>query len=171
MKIKNQGQSLIEMLLAFFIMSLVVVAIVGLSTASVRNTSQARNNTLARRYAEEAMEWLRNQRDINWNTFQRKAKNSNANITYCFMELSESGIKQWTDNVNNHFCDTADPLESVNKSTIFYREVTLIRGEDLAATLEDESKNIILVTIRVFWSDPKGEHEVELSSELNNWNK
>lgn len=66
---RSLGQSLVEVLVAVGIVSLVLVAIVAGVTLAIKNASFSRNQTSATRYAQEAMEWLRNQRDQDWNAF------------------------------------------------------------------------------------------------------
>ena len=83
--IRNRGQSLVEVLVAVGIISLVLVAIVAGVTLAIKNASFSKNQTSATRYAQEAMEWLRNQRDQDWNAFV--GRNGRA---YCLNNLSWS---------------------------------------------------------------------------------
>lgn len=67
---RTAGQSLYEVVFALGIVSLVLVTAIALSTTGVRNSSFARNNSLATKYAQEASEFLRQQRDTSWANFR-----------------------------------------------------------------------------------------------------
>lgn len=68
--IEEKGQSLVEMLLAISVIIIVILALIGITTASVRNASFARNQALATKYAEEGVEKVRVYRDSStWATF------------------------------------------------------------------------------------------------------
>jgi len=67
---KNKGQSLVEMVVAIGIVLVVIVALVVVTTISVRNASFSRNQVLATKYAQEAIEKVRAYRDQNtWSDF------------------------------------------------------------------------------------------------------
>ena len=130
----NSGQSLIELLVALTLIMLVVVAVVGLAAVSIKTSYFAKRETTAKRYAEEAMEWLREQKKSNWTDFLF-AKSGN---TYCF---NSSPIDGWSSN-----CDAT--LDGIYK-----REVTL-----------SSSSDNVTVTVVVSWSDSSGTHETKLVS-------
>jgi len=79
---KEKGQSLIEVVAALAIALLVLLALVRVTIVSMRNANFAKNQALATQYAQEAMEWIRSQRDADWG-------NLSAN-TYCLNTLSWS---------------------------------------------------------------------------------
>ena len=73
---KNQGQSLVEMVIAIGVVLIVIVALVAVTTISVRNASFSRNQVLATRYAQEAIEKIREYRaSVDWNTFTLNCQN------------------------------------------------------------------------------------------------
>ena len=74
----QKGQSLFEAVVALAISALIIVAVVALVASSIRNASFSRNVTLASRYAQQATEWLRGQRDANAG-IRRKI----CSLTYC----------------------------------------------------------------------------------------
>lgn len=106
-----RGQSLFEVVFALAIAALVLVAAVSLSTSSVRNALFARNQSYAAKYAQEATEWFRQQRDTNWDSFYAKATGD-----MCMPTLA------W---------GTIPPCTNPITGTIFYRQATLIAGIDL----------------------------------------
>ncbi|MCJ7792877.1 MAG: hypothetical protein MUP45_02780 [Candidatus Marinimicrobia bacterium] len=68
-RLKNQGQSLIEVLTALAIAVLVIVALVAGVTYAVRNLTYAKNQALATQYAQEGLEAARRMRDEDPETF------------------------------------------------------------------------------------------------------
>ncbi len=140
----TKGQSLFEVIIAIGVTSAILVAIINTAILSVRNTSFSRNKTLASRYSQEAVEWLRGQRDANWNDFATKS-----NSTWCISELD------WETTPKNRACTDTDNIVG----TPFKRELTLVTS----------STQQIDVKIKVFWSDAQGYHEVVLSTYFTDW--
>lgn len=63
----NQGQSLLEVLIALGVLVLVVIALMGATTDSLRNVQFSRDKALATRYVQEAVETYRTYRnDSGW---------------------------------------------------------------------------------------------------------
>jgi len=59
----NSGFTLVELLVALTLVMIVIVAVVGLASVSIKTSYRAKGGTEAKRYAEEAMEWLRQEKD------------------------------------------------------------------------------------------------------------
>jgi Tfp pilus assembly protein PilV len=141
----SRGQSLFEVVIALAISALIIVALVSLASNSIRNATFSRNNTLASRYAQEATEWLRGERDNDINLFM-----TNVIIpTWCLKDLSWA---QSASCANNDFVP----------GTPFVREVdftlTTIGG-----------KNLVEAAIKVSWEDAQGVHEVNSSTQFTDW--
>jgi len=66
---KNQGQSLVEMVVAIAIVMIIIVSLVAVATVSVRNANFSRNQALATKYAQEGIEEARRLRDEGGNSF------------------------------------------------------------------------------------------------------
>ncbi len=66
---KESGQSLVEILAALGVVILVILALVVIATASIRNATFAKNQSLANKYAQEAIERARELRDRNTDKF------------------------------------------------------------------------------------------------------
>ncbi len=139
-----QGQSLFEVLFAVAVATIILVGVVSLSTTSIRNTSYSNNNALATKYAQEAVEWLRGERDADWSAFYNES--SPAGNTHCLGELS------WT---------AACPIPN----TIFSRDVFL----DRITTADPD--DAIEAIIEVIWQDAQGEHKVRTVSRFTDWRK
>ena len=128
-----------EVVIAIFIISLIVLGVVVLSTNSVANSTFSRNGTLASRYAQEAIEWLRDEENTNTTLFKSRIGISR----YCLNNLA------WT---NIGVCGSGE--EIVGSGGVFRREVVLTNSLI-------SGKNIIQADVTVYWDDPKGRHEVK----------
>jgi len=144
----NKGQSLFEVVVALAISALIITTIVSLVSNSIRNSTFSKNKTLAARYAEEATEWLRGERDREITAFRTNIQTS-LNSPRCFNSLSWSGI------------GACSPGEVI-ADTPFTREMTfsisLIGAKDL-----------IQADIVVFWNDSQGYHEVRSATNFGDW--
>lgn len=69
MKKQEKGQSLIEVLAALGVVVLVLLALITVTTISIRNATFAKNQSLATSYAQELIEEARDLRDSNKETF------------------------------------------------------------------------------------------------------
>lgn len=153
------GQSLFEVVVALAVISVVIVSLINVTTVSIRNTSFSRNNTVASRYAQEATEWLRGERDAGWNTFTTNAHNSS---TYCLNGLS------W----NSGNCSTLEIIPA----TPFYRQVSFLCYINNPPTpptppppCNNPAINIVEASVTVNWSDAQGSHVVSTPIQFTNW--
>jgi len=114
---KIKGQSLVEMVIAIGIVLIVIVALVAVTTFSIRNAIFSRNQSLATKYAQEAIEKVRAYREQNtWDNFKANCSNviSEINLptpfsfysgTGCICEADICDVKvivSWTDNKGTH---------------------------------------------------------------------
>ena len=95
MKFSNLGQSLFEVIFAVAIASMIMVSVVSLSKQTVSSSDYSRNNALASRYAQEATDWIRQERDgdddpatNDWQIFYDRAS---GNPTICLEDLAWGG--------------------------------------------------------------------------------
>lgn len=138
----NKGQSLFEVLVAIGVSTLIVVAVVSLVANSIRNTTYSKNKTLAARYAQDATEWLRGQRDADIDDFKSKATG-----IYCFNTL------YW----GNHDACQADMTGNV------------LRREGSFRTIPMSGKTVIEADVTVYWDDAQGTHEVRSVTNFTDW--
>lgn len=141
------GQSLFEVVVALAIAGVVLVSIVALTTSSIRNSTFSKNNAQASRYSQEAMEWLRGQRDNDWASFANRSF-SGVNTTYCLSSLS------WP--ASDGGCGS-----TTISGTVFVREVELTTP----------SLSSINATVRVSWTDSQGTHTVTNQTLFTNWRR
>src|SRR5258708_3277919 len=149
-KNKN-GQSFFEVLMALAMVTLILTTLVSLATISVRNATRTKNESLATRYSQEGIEWLRSQRDASWVSFSNFSAPSPNGKTWCIntLNFNSSGT-----------CASA----SVIAGTALKREANLTI--DLVG---DPSGNTINATVRTYWSDGQGYHEQVTSTDFTSW--
>lgn len=139
----KKGQSLFEVVLALGVVTLITVGIIILATDSIKNSSFSKNKTLASRFTQEAIEWVRNERDKNFSSFINRA----IIPKYCFDTLSWSNVGP---------CSGSEQIPD----TILTREVDL-------STYTVSGKSIIEVLVVVSWNDSKGYHETRSSTNFS----
>ncbi len=87
--IKNKknslGFSLVEVLVFITILGLFFVAAISVTTFSLKNMKINEHKILAAHYAEEGIEWVRNEKENDWETFISKAG------THCLTDLTNWG--------------------------------------------------------------------------------
>lgn len=135
---KDSGQFLIELLVALTMSVMIIVAVVGLSTLSVRTSYRARQNTEAKRLAEEVLEWLRSEKKKNWYEFYKKAGSDDSNIDYCLNNLEWSFVGS---------------CSSPMTDRVYKREVKLF------GFLDGNEQKVQAVVV-VSWNDNQGNHNV-----------
>lgn len=139
---KESGQSLIEVMVAVSISMVVLVGLLSITSLGLTNSELSRNKTRGNEYAQEAVEWLRGQRDANWNTFYTRAPG-----TYCLNTLAwQSGACSAGTVINDQY-------------DLFTRQITL--------TPNGIDRVTVVVTVRF----PSGERTelVQLNSTLTKW--
>lgn len=140
------GQSLFELVVAIGIVGLILVAIISVATVSVRNTTFSKEQAVATRYTQQAMEWLRGQRDTDWDSF--KARGTASGVTWCLNNLNWSSAGG---------CGNRTIA-----NTNYKREAELVYN---AAAVSDE----VRVTVVTSWEGSSGVHEARASTTLTNW--
>lgn len=132
-----------EVVLALFIITMIIVAVVILSTNSISNSLFSKNKTLAGRYSQEAVEWLRSERESNFNNFSAYADLP----TYCLDSLSF---------LNTGLCSESETISD----TVFER--TLYFTKQVSS-----GKTIIDATVVTTWTDSKGVHSSRSVTSFN----
>ncbi len=145
-----KGQSLFEVLVAVGVVGIVLLALVGLATSSIKNSSSSKNISRATRYSQEAVEWLRGERDRGWSDFAAHVTASNR---YCF-NISPIPPNAWD---NTGECTSDEYISGTN----FIRNVLL--------TFSSGDSNKINVVVTTSWSDSQGNHDAKAETVLTNW--
>ncbi len=149
MKNIQKGQSLFEIVIAVVIVSVVLISLLNLATISVSNSSFAKNKNSASKYTEELNEWLRSERDRDWNFFSSSASAG----SWCFPSLSWTSGRSHSGN-----CGASDKIQG----TIFTRYVIFSYNP-----LVDP--NTVSVDVTTSWNDSLGLHVVTTSNIFTNW--
>lgn len=145
----EKGQSLFEVIVALGISALIIVALVSLASNSIQNANFSKNKTLAATYAQEASEWLRQQRDSDPATFF----DTNTTIQLvprCFNDLN------WNGYIGG--CAEGDFISN----TPFVREITFTQDTTT-------SKTVIQADITISWTDSQGLHVITNSTSFSDW--
>lgn len=139
-----------ELLVAVSITAIILIGLMSLSTISVRNTSTSTDTSAANRFAQEAVEFIRNERDSTpiWADFVTQRSDH----TYCFNDTPPQS-PVW----NEGACNDTEIISGTNLK----RDVTL--------TTRDPDTVDIAVTVS--WDTTQGEKFVTVSSTLTNWRK
>jgi len=135
------GQALLELVIVLMVLGLIITAVLSVVTNSVRNARFAKDQAQASRYAQEALEWVRTQRDTAWTNLQARVDR-----TYCMQALS------WT---IASVCTSSQTIAGTN----FVRNTTL-------ATVDS---NTISIDVNVSWVDSMGSHQARQATYLTKW--
>lgn len=135
-----------EVIIALTVIALVLTTLMSLVTLTIKNSSTSRLRSLATRYSNEAIEWVRGERDTSWTIFYTTYTASSPKI-YCLPSLA------WT----------PGQCGAVITGTILKRELTLTRD-----TIDPA--NIVNADARTFWTDSSGTHEVKVTTDFTSWN-
>lgn len=151
----NKGQSLFEVVFAIGVSALIITGIVILAANAVSNSTFSKNKTLAGRFTQETVEWLRGERDADWDTFYSYS-------AYSYPETPETGIwclpsLDWS-LAKVGLCGDSDTIPA---NTIFYREINFTQI-DIGNV---ESKVV------VYWYDGKGFHQVSTVTNFTDWRR
>lgn len=155
MKKNISGQSLFEIILSLAISILIITSLVTLAANAVRNSTYSKNKTQATRYSQEATEWLRGQRDASWDNVYTKA-GVNPPQVYCLKTLS------WADATIGTGCTSGQVIPNM----IFKRELSFERRTVIVGAA---TKNIIDASVKVYWQDAQGVHEVRSATSFTDW--
>ncbi len=142
-----RGMSLLEVIMALAVLAIVLTAIVSLTSKSITTSTLSKNKTLANRYASEAIEYFRKEKEfIGWSNFKNAITTGGGK--WCMVDLTLS--------INSE-CDPANSSHFIS-STIFQRTAY--------ASVTGKSVDI---GIKVKWTDEKGTHESYTVSAISDW--
>lgn len=147
LKTKNLegGQSLFEVVLALGVITAISVGIVSLTVSAIRNAAFSKNKTLAGRYAQQATEWLRSERDNDFDAFQTHA----LTLRWCLSELNWEKVG---------VCGDSDKIAGTPLS----REVSFL--SNLVS-----GKTVIEADVKLYWQDAQGLHETRSVTSFSDW--
>jgi type II secretory pathway pseudopilin PulG len=163
---RTDGFSLIEVLVFITILSLFFVTAAAVIVTSLRNIKYNENKIMATRYAEELMEWIKSEKEIDWGGVLYSAPtadNFTEHVTICGNSggtgcsfCFDSGLSSWPGSgecgITNYDLDSK-----------FKRQVLF------TWTTESNYINQVKVDVSVEWQDGGNVHQVPLSFVMNVW--
>lgn len=153
MQTTEKGQSMFELMVAISVTVIVLLGLISLSTLSIKNTSVSKDISLATRYAQEVIEYVRGVRDnLGWDNFASNYSNY-AGMQYCV----SNSPPDWS---NSGSCGSDEYISS----TMFRRDVTL-------TTRGGSGGDIVDIDVTVSWDSTSGEKYATMSSTLTDWRK
>lgn len=152
---RQDGQTLLEILLAFSVSILVLSAVILSIITSLNNTQYTKNQGLANSYAQEGMAVVRKMRDSSWNDLNNLSLgNFNNNTKYCIGQDLVLDINHRVAKTEN--CATN---YGIGANGMFSRDV-LFENNSLSCCSNSDSSCTnglkgSLATITVSWTDNK----------------
>jgi len=135
--------TLIEVLIFVTILSLFFVVAAAVTIASLRNLKVQEHKILATRYAQELLEWLRGEKEADWNQFVTH------NGTYCF---NYSIITGWGSRGN---------CSGYGLNNLYKREVAL--------TVQGNPAYQVNVSITVLWQELAQTYQIPINTVFTVW--
>jgi len=154
---KQQAFSLIEVLVFISILSIFFVLAAAVITFSLRDMKINEHKIIATMYADELMEWLRSQKEVNWETFYAKADTNG--LVYCFNNqiTSTTNITDFSaGDCNNEYTGIQG-----QSPEIFKREATL----ETVAGFADQ----VNILVEVEWKELGNTYKIPIKSVLTLW--
>lgn len=156
---KQSGQSLIEITVAFTLAAIVLGALIILVLTGLKNSQFAQNQGKATKYAQEAIDQIRNIRDMD-------EEIAGLASTYKFSDI-------WSIDPFNLDCEGSQPGRyfKIEVNSLIEVSCPLNTGHNIGSGLtrqilfqdgdnSDEKK----VIVKVKWTDSSGEHESNLQT-------
>lgn len=163
----KRGFTLIETLVALFILSITITGVFTLITFNVRNAQFIRNSSIASGLAQEGLEVVRNIRDSDWH---RGGSTAFGKFNSGGPKPSASYRVQWNADalidLGSNPKLSKDPsgryqYDPPGSPTIFNRIVKIDRTSDTSPE--------IIVTVTVSWNEPSGAKTLNAEEHLYNW--
>ena len=144
---RKSGFSLIEVLIFITVMSLFFVSAAAVVSVVVKNMKVNEHKILGTRFAQEAVEWVRSEKEIDWNAFSERAPSTGSPSEYCLNSLA------W----NSMPCD-------YSLKTLYQRTVTLKSIESVGGY-----KYQVDVSVLVKWNEPGRTYSVPVNTTFSIW--
>lgn len=141
---KNAGQTLLEMVIAFLVATLVIIALATVTIRAIKNAQISENRTKAARFAQQAIEQVRAVRDQQgWTAFSSYANG-------CYQVNTSSSL--WT-------LTAVSCGGELISGTIFRRQISLT----------DDGANGKNVNVTITWTDASGNQQTVIDTKLTKW--
>ena len=137
MKKAQMGFSMVEVLVFVSVVAMFFVVAAAISSFSLQIAKSNENKILATRYAEELLEWLRGEKEVDWEQFKENTIPDDTTKNYCFYE------KTFGSNWNN--------TSKLNAACSGF-ELGSVFNRDLTVTPTSDS-NQVSINVTVSWRD------------------
>jgi len=149
----EEGFTLVEVLMAITVVVLVLTAIVSGVSFSVKNTRVSKERAEAVRRAQEAIEWIRSERNADgFKTVYDAIAADGNHVDYCLASLP-TGASGLEGLVGGH-CGTSDQIDAGNLT----REMHV-----------DLSPGLIEVAVQVSWNEGSTTQVSTLRTQIKDW--
>ncbi len=140
--------SLVEVLIFVSILSLFLVTAASVITVSLHQNTLQINKLKATHYNDQLLEWIRGEKEIDWNTLLIQAGNNR----YCFSNLNPS----WGPTI-------------IDSSQCPYDLDSLYRRYAVFATIGSAPSQQVEVTVYTEWQDGGNNYSTSLHTVLSPW--
>jgi len=145
----EKGFSLVEVLVFITVLGFFFVAAVSVTTFNLKNMKVQEHKILATRYAEEGIEWLKQEKEDDWQLFTTHDDSGGSGTTFCLNSLD------WN---NKSDCNESYALGPPN---IFKRNLLIINSGNPVDRISTD--------ITVSWLENSVEQKIVLKSVSNLW--
>lgn len=153
----RRGTSIVEIVIATALISISVIAALSLANHTQKQSTYSRNLAEAGKYASQATDWIRNERNtIGWASISAKAisDDSSGQTTYCLNTLT-TGETSFAD------IESGDCLEgSYIASTFFTRKMII--------DTSNSASGVLTVKVIISWEE-KITRSITIETELDSW--
>ncbi len=139
---KKSGFTLVEVLIFVTLISLIFITFSAITAVSLTRELTNEHKILGAHYAEEVREWIRGQKEINWEDFTANKMGS-----WCFNAEPVSSWPSQTGNCNDY-----------DLNSLFKREVDLSTNADTTQ---------VTVSIVVLWRDGANSYQIPVNTVLS----
>ena len=165
----KKGFTLLEVIIAISILTVAIGGIFALVHQTLKMASLANSKLVAAYLAQEGVEIVRNFRDNNWleqrrdSGFSWKAgiEEGEYEADYNDAALAPfvgNGRHLYIDGSNGFYAYLGSPRPA-DTQTKFKRKITI----------NEHGEEMIEITVKVFWQERGGEHEIQVVEHLYNW--
>lgn len=88
---QKRGQTIVEVIIAIAVVSVVITAVAAVISVSLQNTSRAKANVIGTKFTQEGIEYFRAQRNLmGWEFFLMTLSQPGSSVDYCLATLPYS---------------------------------------------------------------------------------
>ncbi|ETB63977.1 TPA: hypothetical protein DIC38_01375 [Candidatus Nomurabacteria bacterium] len=175
-----KGFTLIETMVAVFILSLSVVGIVGMISSSYFSAVYSKNEITATYLMQEAVDYVRNDRDTSvilggqdWNSFISKY-NSCSTVDGCYLNILDNSIYSCSSDPDESFGEIVCPRFTLDEGSIPYYNYNSLPGNSnfkrkIVIEGNSSNPNQIDMYVTVEWKNGNLVRSRSLEYSILNW--